>query len=118
MTIPALGVSTGQAVQDCGLGMFKIGKAQDGLGLLAIDSGARLLLHGLWPPCHQTMIRPSLAVLSGLPVIGEQCGNAKVEPRTISAADISLLIGLALLIQVASEHSGLFYRCGECRGIL
>src|SRR4051794_30592772 len=69
MTIPALGVSTGQAVQDCGLGMFKIGKAQDGLGLLAIDSRARLLLHGLWPPCHQTMIRPSLGVLSGLPVI-------------------------------------------------
>ena len=36
MTIPALGVGTGQAIQDCGLGMFKIGKAQDGLGLLAI----------------------------------------------------------------------------------
>jgi len=38
MTIPALGVDTGQAVQDCGLGMFKIGKTQDGLGFLAIDS--------------------------------------------------------------------------------
>jgi hypothetical protein len=50
MTIPALGVGTGQAVQDCGLSMFKIGKAQDGLGFLAIDSGARFLLHGLWPP--------------------------------------------------------------------
>jgi hypothetical protein len=48
--------------------MFKIRKAQDSLGFLAIDSGARRLLHGLWPPCHQTMIRPSLAVLSGLPV--------------------------------------------------
>src|SRR5712664_389146 len=57
MTIPALGVGTGQAIQDCGLGMFKIGKAQDSLGFLAIDSGARLLLHGQWPPCHQTMIR-------------------------------------------------------------
>ena len=34
------GVGTGQAVQDCGPGMFKIGKAQDGLGFLAIDSGA------------------------------------------------------------------------------
>src|SRR6266478_6509789 len=68
MAIPALGVGTGQAVQDCGFGMFKIGKAQDALGFLAIDSGARLLLHGLWPPCHQTMIRPSVAVLSGLPV--------------------------------------------------
>ena len=29
MTIPALGVGTGQAVQDRCLGMFKIGKAQD-----------------------------------------------------------------------------------------
>src|SRR5712664_2490338 len=57
MTIPALGVGTGQAVQDRSLGMFKIGKTQDGLGILAIDSGARLLLHGLWPPCHQAMIR-------------------------------------------------------------
>jgi hypothetical protein len=74
MTIPALGVGTGQAVQDRSLGMFKIGKAQDGLGFLAIDSGPQLLLHGLWPPCHRTMIRrPSfcfvLFVLSCLPVI-------------------------------------------------
>ncbi len=75
MTIPALGIRTGQAIQDCGLGMFKIGKAQDGLGFLAIDSGARLLFHGLWPPCHQTMIRPSLAVLSGLPVIRPEPRN-------------------------------------------
>src|SRR5258708_32710761 len=79
MTIPALGVGTGQAVQDRSLGMFKIGKAQDGLGFLAIDSGARLLLHGLWPPCHQTMIRPSIAVLSGLPVI-----------RTLAAGSVSM----------------------------
>ena len=57
MTVPALGVDTRQTVQDRGLGMFKIGKAQDGLGFLAIDSGARLLLHGQWPPCHQPMIR-------------------------------------------------------------
>src|SRR3981189_2578222 len=39
MTIPALGVGTGQAIQDCCLGMFKIGKAQDSLGFIAIDSG-------------------------------------------------------------------------------
>ena len=38
MTIPALGIDTGQAVQDRSLGMFKIGKAQDGLGFLAINS--------------------------------------------------------------------------------
>ena len=44
------------AVQDCGLDMFKIGRPQDGFGFLAIDSAARLLLHGLWPPCHKTMI--------------------------------------------------------------
>jgi hypothetical protein len=43
MPIPALGIGTRQAVQDCGVGMFKIGKAQDGLGFLVIDSGARLL---------------------------------------------------------------------------
>ena len=52
--------------------MFKIGKTQDGLGFLAIDSGARLLLHGLWPLCHQTMIRPILGVRCGLPVIQEE----------------------------------------------
>jgi hypothetical protein len=40
-TIPALGVGTGQAVQDRSLGMFKIGKAQVGRGFLAIDSGER-----------------------------------------------------------------------------
>ena len=57
--------------------MFKIGKAQDSLGFLAIDPGARLLLHGLWPPCHQTMIRPILAVLSGLPVIREELVGAE-----------------------------------------
>ena len=27
------------------------------LSPLAIDPEARVLLHGLWPPCHQTMIR-------------------------------------------------------------
>jgi hypothetical protein len=36
MTIPALGVGTGQAVQDCGLGMFKIGKAQEVLAFLRL----------------------------------------------------------------------------------
>src|SRR5260370_33703736 len=84
MTIPALGVGTGQAVQDCGLGMFKIGKAQDGLGFLAIDSGARLLLHGLRasvPPNHDPT--SSLAVLSCLPII-----------RPESAARVSTLTSI------------------------
>jgi len=51
---------TVQAVQNRSLGMLKIGKAQDGLRFLAIDSGARLLLHSRWPPCHQTMIKRPL----------------------------------------------------------
>jgi hypothetical protein len=47
MTIPALGIDTGQACSGRSLGMFKINKAEDGLGFLAIDSGAQRLLHGL-----------------------------------------------------------------------
>jgi hypothetical protein len=43
MTVLALGVGTGQAIHDYGLGMFKIRQTQDSLGFLAIDSGAQLL---------------------------------------------------------------------------
>src|SRR5260370_23888440 len=78
MTIPALGVGTGQTVQYCGLGMFKIGKAQDDLGFLAIDSGARLLLHGLWPPCHQTMIRRPALQFCPVCLIVSQCQEHEV----------------------------------------
>src|SRR3982074_3327410 len=82
MPIPALGVGTGQAVQDRSLGMFKIGKAQDGLGLLAIDSGARLLLHGLWPPCHQTMIRRP--ALQFCPVCPSFARNHVLDPKNLA----------------------------------
>jgi hypothetical protein len=34
------------------LGVFEIRQAQNGLGLLAVGFGARILLHSEWPSCH------------------------------------------------------------------
>jgi hypothetical protein len=60
--------------------MFKIGETQDGLGFLAIKWGAQLLLHGLWPPCHKTMIGRLFSQL--LPDAGHPLGAASGLQKT------------------------------------
>src|SRR5258708_32214191 len=57
LAISPMGVSRGETVQHRGLGVFKVGQAQDGLGTIASSSGTWLLLHDRWPPCHRSMIR-------------------------------------------------------------
>src|ERR1700692_4885409 len=56
VTITPLCVCRVEAVQHRGLGVLKVGQAQDGLGTVASSSGW-LLLHDRWPPCHRSMIR-------------------------------------------------------------
>jgi hypothetical protein len=50
VTITPLCVHGVEAVQHRGLGVIKVGQAQDGLGTVASSSGTWLLLHDRWPP--------------------------------------------------------------------
>src|ERR1700674_2365341 len=57
VTIAPFCVCRVEAIQHRVLGVFQVGRAQDGLGTVASSSGTWLLLHDRWPPCHRSMIR-------------------------------------------------------------
>src|SRR6266496_4249724 len=70
-------IYTVEAVQHRGLGVFKVGQAQDGLGTGMCFFGTWLLLHDRWPPCHRSMIRvvPRLS--------GESCPSSSRDRQTM-----------------------------------